>query len=35
MTGSPTPPQVRPRDITDLLAQATSLTQAGPPPRPS
>jgi hypothetical protein len=22
---------VRPRDITDLLAQATSLTQAGPP----
>ena len=31
MTGSPTPPQVRPRDITDLLAQATSLTQTGPP----
>lgn len=31
MTGSQTPPRVRPRDITDLLAQAASLTQAGPP----
>jgi hypothetical protein len=31
VTGSPTPPRVRPRDITDLLARAASLTQAGPP----
>lgn len=30
MTGSPTPPRVRPRDIADLLAWAASLTQAGP-----
>lgn len=26
MTGSPTPPRVRPRDIADLLAWATSLS---------
>jgi putative transposase len=28
MTGSPTPPRVRPRDITDLLAWAASLSPA-------
>jgi hypothetical protein len=28
MTGSPTPPRVRPRDIADLLAWATSLSTA-------
>ena len=28
MTGSPRPPRVRPRDIADLLAWATSLTTA-------
>jgi hypothetical protein len=30
VTGSQTPPRVRPRDIANLLAQAASLTQAGP-----
>jgi hypothetical protein len=28
MTSSPTPPRVRPRDIADLLAWATSLSAA-------
>ncbi|MGH4006929.1 MAG: hypothetical protein ACRDTH_01950 [Pseudonocardiaceae bacterium] len=35
MTGSPTPPRVRPRDIADLLTWATSLSAARPAADPA
>jgi hypothetical protein len=35
VTGSPTPPRVRPRDIADLLAWATSLSTARPAADPT